>query len=77
MVYTVLMLVYRSPELTPVQFRDHYENKHIPLMKSLTGHDFPLSHARHYIERFDSDNRFSVTVLGEHNPTLSLTVLVL
>lgn len=64
MVYTVLMLVYRSPELTPLQFRDHYENKHIPLMKSLTGQYFPLSHARHYIERSGSNNRFSAAVLG-------------
>lgn len=51
----LLMLGRRRQDLTPAQFRDHYENVHIPLMRNLTGATFPLSHERHYVLR-DSRN---------------------
>ena len=37
--------------MSPAQFKDHYENKHVPLIRSLTGDHFPQSHSRHYIAR--------------------------
>ncbi|XXH00016.1 hypothetical protein Hte_006357 [Hypoxylon texense] len=51
MVTRVLMLIYRRPDLTPEQFRKHYEEIHMPLTKDLTGDTFPLSHTRRYIPR--------------------------
>ncbi|KAK8022954.1 hypothetical protein PG991_006835 [Apiospora marii] len=54
--YQLLMLGRRRQDLTPAQFRDHYENVHIPLMRNLTGDTFPLSHERHYIMRDDDSN---------------------
>lgn len=64
MTFHVLMLVYRNPALTPNQFKHHYETIHIPLMKSLTGKLFPISHTRRYIERADSDQAYAASVLG-------------
>ncbi|KAK8097854.1 uncharacterized protein PG998_013340 [Apiospora kogelbergensis] len=49
--YQLLMIGRRRQDLTPAQYRDHYENVHIPLMRNLTGDTFPLSHERHYIRR--------------------------
>ncbi|KAL2211741.1 hypothetical protein CC79DRAFT_1317814 [Sarocladium strictum] len=49
--FQVLMLGRRRQDLTPAEYRDHYENVHIPLMKNLTGDSFPLSHVRHYVSR--------------------------
>ncbi|KAI1458970.1 hypothetical protein F4805DRAFT_423186 [Annulohypoxylon moriforme] len=51
MVIRVLMLIYRKPELTPEQFRKHYEEIHMPLTRKVAGNTFPLSHIRRYIPR--------------------------
>ncbi|RSM20099.1 hypothetical protein CDV31_000893 [Fusarium ambrosium] len=64
MTYTVVMLVYRNPQMTPDQFKDHYENKHIPLMKKLLGASFPISHSRRYILRTEADGQHAATVLA-------------
>lgn len=50
MSYTVLMLIHRKPGLTAAEFRQHYENVHVPLMKSLAGSLFPPSHTRRYTQ---------------------------
>ncbi|KAK3203457.1 hypothetical protein GRF29_112g1387064 [Pseudopithomyces chartarum] len=51
MVYSVILHVPRKPGLSPEEFKHHWEKIHVPLLKQLVGHDFPLSHTRHYIER--------------------------
>ncbi|KAI1371359.1 hypothetical protein F4677DRAFT_313571 [Hypoxylon crocopeplum] len=51
MVVRVLMLIYRRPDLTPNQFRKHYEEIHMPLTREVAGNTFPLSHTRQYIPR--------------------------
>ncbi|KAK7942640.1 EthD domain-containing protein [Apiospora aurea] len=64
--YQLLMIGRRRQDLTPAQFRDHYENVHIPLMRNLTGDTFPLSHERHYVRRDDgngTDGTFPAAVL--------------
>jgi len=35
--------------MTPADFKSHYENIHVPLMKSLMGDNFPICHARRYL----------------------------
>lgn len=37
--------------LTPAEFKHHYETSHVPLIQSLAGPLFPKSHTRFYIER--------------------------
>ncbi|PSN72027.1 hypothetical protein BS50DRAFT_569606 [Corynespora cassiicola Philippines] len=51
MTYTLVLLVSRKPTLSIAAFKHHYETIHIPVLKSIVGPDFPLSHTRHYIER--------------------------
>lgn len=47
--YKVIAMIKRRQDLTPEQFRDHYEGKHIPLVIQHIG-DIALSHTRNYIE---------------------------
>lgn len=49
--FQLLMIGRRRQDLTPEQYRDHYENVHIPLMMNLTGDTFPVTHERHYVKR--------------------------
>ena len=51
MTYTVVALIKRKPGITPEQFRAHYEDTHVPLLKSLVGPTFPLTHTRNYVTR--------------------------
>ncbi|TVY83754.1 hypothetical protein LSUE1_G001145 [Lachnellula suecica] len=37
--------------MSPSEFRNYYENTHMPLLLSLTGSFFPTSHTRHYLPR--------------------------
>ena len=64
----LLMLGRRRQDLTPAQFRDHYENVHIPLMRNLTGDTFPLSHERHYVARARDGGSFPAAVLPGGDP---------
>jgi EthD domain len=64
--FTILVFVTRKPGLSPSAFKSHYENKHIPLLKSLsTGPPsiFPISHTRRYLTRDPSDPAHPVVVL--------------
>jgi len=45
----VLIFCVRKAGLRPDEFKEYYENKHIPLVKSLLEHQFPTSNTRHYI----------------------------
>ncbi|KAK2733130.1 hypothetical protein FQN55_003744 [Onygenales sp. PD_40] len=47
----VVLLSYRKPDIPPEEFKAHYDGTHVPLMKSLLGPLFPLSHTRRYIQR--------------------------
>jgi EthD domain len=51
MPYIILLIIYRNPSLTPTQFRDYLETKHMPLLQSLAGEVFPRVHSRRYIDR--------------------------
>ena len=51
MPYTVILFVTRKPGLSISDFQHHWENVNIPLLKHMTGEDFPLAHTRHYVER--------------------------
>lgn len=51
MTFSIILHVPRRPDLDPEAFQHYWEKRHIPLLKSLVTHDFPLSHTRHYVER--------------------------
>ncbi|KAF9877512.1 hypothetical protein CkaCkLH20_05212 [Colletotrichum karsti] len=48
--------------MTHAEFKDHYENVHVPLTRELTGSLFPSLHARRYIERSPEDGKPVVLV---------------
>jgi hypothetical protein len=58
MSYTVFFLTSRKSGLSPEKFKDHYENKHLPLvidcLKDFPG-AAPLSHTRYYLRRGEND----------------------
>lgn len=62
MPYILLVFAHRKPGLSPVEFKSHYESRHLPLIQTLTGSLFPKSHTRRYIQRVqgpidgDADN---------------------
>jgi hypothetical protein len=46
--FTALVFGTMLSSLNLTQYADHYDNVHIPLVKSLTGANFPAVHTRHY-----------------------------
>jgi hypothetical protein len=55
MPFTILLFVTRKPSLSPSEFKDYWETKHIPLLKSLTGPLFPQNHTRRYLARINRE----------------------
>ncbi|GAA5869762.1 hypothetical protein JCM8547_005836 [Rhodosporidiobolus lusitaniae] len=51
MVFTVLIIVWRRPGMSPQTFYDHYENVHMPLIGELAGDTILISHNRLYVTR--------------------------
>jgi hypothetical protein len=51
MLYTVFLFITRKPTITSEQFKSHWEEQHIPLLKSLVGPLFPLHYKRLYFAR--------------------------
>lgn len=56
MAFKILIFATRKAGTTPAQFRTHYEETHIPLIRALTGAAFPLSHVRRYLHRSNRDD---------------------
>jgi hypothetical protein len=51
MPYTILLVAYRKPGVSPAEFESHYESSHVPILQSIAGSVFPNSHTRRYIHR--------------------------
>lgn len=51
MTYTILLFVTRRPDLSPEQFKNHYENVHIPLAQRLCAGCWPTKFTRQYLAR--------------------------
>ncbi|KAF2133212.1 hypothetical protein P153DRAFT_363424 [Dothidotthia symphoricarpi CBS 119687] len=50
--YSVIIFVTRSSALSSEQFKDYYENQHIPLARSLVGAcNWPIKFTRRYLAR--------------------------
>jgi hypothetical protein len=48
MVFNVLIFGFRAVNLSHDEYKEHYENVHVPLAQSFAGDTWPLSHTRHY-----------------------------
>jgi hypothetical protein len=47
--FTVLVFGTMAPHLTLTQYKNHYDNIHVPLVRNLTGENFPPLHTRYYV----------------------------
>lgn len=54
MTYTIIHLLTRKPSLSLDEFKDHYENKHVPLVLECIKGVEPQSHVRYYLKRNDA-----------------------
>lgn len=61
--YTIIIFVTRKSDISPEQFKDHWENVHVPLLQSLAGPRFPLSHTRHYLARDSASPTYPLNML--------------
>lgn len=65
MVYRILILAWRKSGMAPEEFKYHYDNVHVPLVRELSGPHFPLFHRRHYIQRSkQQDGTYHATVIS-------------
>jgi hypothetical protein len=63
--YLIAAFETRLPTTTIAHFIDYYDNTHVPLIKTLTGASFPLSHSRHYLKHVQNP---PPTSSDEENP---------
>ena len=70
MPYTIVAYMARKPTMTPAEFRDYYENTHMPLLLSLTGSVFPKTHKRYYLTRTPKDPSSSDITNANHAVTV-------
>ncbi|KAK4175368.1 EthD domain-containing protein [Triangularia setosa] len=61
--YSIIIFVNRKSNISPEQFKDHWENTHVPLLQSLAGPRFPLSHIRHYLARDSANSTYPLNLL--------------
>lgn len=76
MTYSVILQVPRKPGSSLDEFKQHWENIHVPLVKSLVGYEFPLSYTRHYVDQpfatppIDHGlNKHATNTAGSHEPS--------
>jgi hypothetical protein len=50
MPYTVVCYEYRKPGMPLEDFKNFYENEHVPLLKEILGKAFPTKHTRYYVK---------------------------
>ncbi|KAF5010405.1 hypothetical protein FDECE_3457 [Fusarium decemcellulare] len=66
MVYREIICLNRAPHLSPIEFRNYYENKHVPLVLSLGDPAYkPISYTRHYVVTSDQSSPPSFDVITE------------
>lgn len=51
MSYRVVLHANRKPGMTPQDFKSHYEDVHVPLVKQMSADLFPITHTRRYVSR--------------------------
>ena len=59
MTYSILIFAYRKLGTTPEQFRAHYEGKHVPLVKEISGEYVPILHLSTF-------NNYLINFLRDH-----------
>jgi len=50
MTYTIIYFMCRKPGLSLEEFKDHYQNKHLPLFKDMLDNVKPINRTAHYLK---------------------------
>ncbi|KAF1972134.1 hypothetical protein BU23DRAFT_166488, partial [Bimuria novae-zelandiae CBS 107.79] len=64
MTFSLLLFITRKPTLTPAEFKAHWDNTHVELLKSIAGDKFPLTHTRRYIARTEDNGTWNAAVIA-------------
>jgi EthD domain len=56
MPYNILIFITRKSSISHLDFKQHYETIHMPLIQFYGGEHFPKTHRRHY-PQFDENNQ--------------------
>ncbi|ORY04580.1 hypothetical protein BCR34DRAFT_604828 [Clohesyomyces aquaticus] len=51
MKFRFLFFITRNPSFSSAELKTHWDTKHVELLRSTMGENFPLTHSRHYIAR--------------------------
>ncbi|KAK3202101.1 hypothetical protein GRF29_161g156383 [Pseudopithomyces chartarum] len=63
MPFKLLLFITRKPTVSPAEFKDHWDNKHVALLKSIAGDKFPLTHTRNCISRTEDNGTWPANVI--------------
>ena len=72
MSYSMIVFMWRKLGLTPDEFRQYYEYKHMPLFRSLVGPNYPQSHTRFYLPRQHDGTKSADMSNASYTPTVFL-----
>lgn len=67
-----IAFLWRKSGVTPEEFKHHYENVYMPLLRKLFGDAFPKSHTRFYVPRTVQDGSSSDKTNANYHPTVFL-----
>ncbi|KAI0593427.1 EthD domain-containing protein [Biscogniauxia sp. FL1348] len=70
MTHTVVAFIKRKEGITPAEFRSYYSTVHIPLLQSLVGSAFPLTHTRNFVTRNPAEGSSNASSPQEFSPVL-------
>ncbi|KAF2686351.1 hypothetical protein K458DRAFT_430197 [Lentithecium fluviatile CBS 122367] len=64
MVYRVYMLAVKAPGISLEEFKDHWDNKHLALLKEIAGDAYPTVHEHRYPEKFAGTDAYHFDGIG-------------
>jgi hypothetical protein len=71
--YNILIFMTRKSGISHMEFKNHYENTHMPLLQFYGGPYFPKHHSRHYLQ-FDKNDE-PVLVLSNNKTGFDYDVI--
>ena len=64
MVFRVYMLAVKAPGITLEEFKDHWNNTHLKLLKEIAGDTYPTVHEHRYPEKFAGTDEYHFDGIG-------------
>ncbi|KAJ4288100.1 hypothetical protein N0V90_012117 [Kalmusia sp. IMI 367209] len=64
MVFRVYMLAVKAPGITLEEFKSHWDNDHLNLLKEIAGDAYPSVHEHRYPEKFAGTDEYHFDGIG-------------